>query len=100
MKASYSAQLWRQSYLLTSVDLLGNPVGTLTQIAAGIGDLVTDPLISWIEQDKKKNNDWTVFDGIEKGAKSFWDNTVYGTFNAVSRISGAAAQVSEDVICG
>lgn len=90
LKAAYSSQFWKQSYVLaTSVDLLGNPLATFSHLSAGIGDLVADPVTSMSDT----TGTGTVFDGFGKGAKSFWDNTVYGAFNVVSKVSGAAAQV-------
>lgn len=90
MKSTYFSQFWKQSYVLANVDLLGNPVATFTQIAAGVSDLVNDSMNSLNE---RSGNTGNVFDGIGKGAKSFWDHTVYGAFNVVSKMSGAAAQV-------
>lgn len=93
---AYTSQFWSQSYALASnMDLLGNPLSTLSHLGAGLGDLVAEPVRAYNNQQQLQHTDpaISVLNGLGRGARSLWDNTVYGTFNVVSKVSGVAAQV-------
>ncbi|XP_053990844.1 uncharacterized protein LOC128882970 isoform X2 [Hylaeus volcanicus] len=97
LKKFYMKQFWSSSLTVAgNMDFLGNPVSTLSHLGAGLGDLVTESVRAFnINQSTSMahpTRPTNVLDGIGKGAKSLWDNTVYGAFNVVSKVSGVAAQ--------
>ncbi|CCI41714.1 unnamed protein product [Albugo candida] len=83
----YTRQLWKQLHIiLGSFDFLGNPVGFLDHIGTGVRDFVYEPL------DGLKIGAKGFRMGVAKGTASLVSNTLDGTFDAASKISGTFGQ--------
>ncbi|CAI5747229.1 unnamed protein product [Peronospora destructor] len=83
----YTRQLWKQLHkILGSFDFLGNPVGLLDHIGTGVRDFVYEPL------EGLKIGGKGFSKGLAKGTASLMSNTVDGTFDAASKISGTFGQ--------
>ncbi|KAL7683805.1 putative vacuolar protein sorting-associated protein [Plasmopara halstedii] len=83
----YTRQLWKQLHkILGSFDFLGNPVGFLDHIGTGVRDFVYEPL------EGLKIGGKGFSKGLAKGTASLMSNTVDGTFDAASKISGTFGQ--------
>ncbi|CAI5733680.1 unnamed protein product [Hyaloperonospora brassicae] len=83
----YTRQLWKQLHkILGSFDFLGNPVGFLDHIGTGVRDFVYEPL------EGLKIGGKGFRKGLAKGTASLMSNTVDGTFDAASKISGTFGQ--------
>lgn len=83
----YTRQLWKQLHkILGSFDFLGNPVGFLDHIGTGVRDFVYEP----IEGLKVGGKGFSK--GLAKGTASLVSNTLDGTFDAASKISGTFGQ--------
>ncbi|KAF4143563.1 PH domain-containing protein [Phytophthora infestans] len=83
----YTRQLWKQLHkILGSFDFLGNPVGFLDHIGTGVRDFVYEPL------EGLKIGGKGFSKGLAKGTASLMTNTVDGTFDAASKISGTFGQ--------
>lgn len=83
----YKGQLWKQLHkILGSFDFLGNPVGFLDHIGTGVRDFVYEPLEGLKVGGKGFSR------GLAKGTASLVSNTLDGTFDAASKISGTFGQ--------
>lgn len=83
----YTRQLWKQLHkILGSFDFLGNPVGLLDHIGTGVRDFVYEPLEGLKVGGKGFRK------GLAKGTASLVSNTLDGTFDAASKISGTFGQ--------
>lgn len=83
----YTRQLWKQLHkVLGSFDFLGNPVGFLDHIGTGVRDFVYEPLEGLKVGGKGFSK------GLAKGTASLVSNTLDGTFDAASKISGTFGQ--------
>lgn len=83
----YKGQLWKQLHkVLGSFDFLGNPVGFLDHIGTGVRDFVYEPLEGLKVGGKGFSK------GLAKGTASLVSNTLDGTFDAASKISGTFGQ--------
>lgn len=83
----YTRQLWKQLHkILGSFDFLGNPVGFLDHIGTGVRDFVYEPLEGLKVGGKGFSK------GLAKGTASLVTNTLDGTFDAASKISGTFGQ--------
>jgi vacuolar protein sorting-associated protein 13A/C len=82
ISSHYVTQAIRESYkILGSFEFLGNPINTVSNLGTGIKDFFYEPLHGILlgpEEFKK---------GLSKGAKSLLKGTVYGLFNASSKIT-------------
>ena len=82
ISSHYVSQAIRESYkILGSFEFLGNPINTVSNLGTGIKDFFYEPLHGILlgpEEFKK---------GLSKGAKSLLKGTVYGLFNASSKIT-------------
>ncbi|TMW60846.1 hypothetical protein Poli38472_000888 [Pythium oligandrum] len=83
----YTRQMWKQLHkILGSFDFLGNPVGFLDHIGTGVRDFVYEPL------DGLRVGGKGFSKGLAKGTASLVSNTLDGTFDAASKISGTFGQ--------
>ena len=76
--------------------MLGNPIGFLKNISTGVKDLVEMPARGFVEGPQDLGF------GLIKGAGSFIQNTVGGTFNSVEMITdslGGGLSLLAMVIC-
>lgn len=69
-----------------SLEVIGNPLGLVKNIGTGVLDVFYEPY-----QGLMRSPDAAV-EGVARGAGSLVKNTVFGTFNTVSKIAGAASQ--------
>jgi len=80
----YTRQGIQQVYkLLGSTEALGNPVGLFSNVGTGVMDFFYEPAQGIIQSPQ------AFAKGLAKGTSSLVKNTVYGTFNSVSKIAGA-----------
>ncbi|KAN0042732.1 hypothetical protein ACTA71_012655 [Dictyostelium dimigraforme] len=83
IKTSYIQQALKQFYnILGSVDFLGNPVGLFRNFGTGVHDFFVEPAQGLV----KSPADFTK--GLAKGTSSFVKNSVFGTFNTLSKLTG------------
>jgi len=84
VSSHYTRQGIQQVYkLLGSTEALGNPVGLFSNVGTGVMDFFYEPAQGIIESPQ------AFAKGLAKGTSSLVKNTVYGTFNSVSKIAGA-----------
>ena len=90
----YIRQGIQQVYkLLGSTEALGNPVGLFTNISTGVMDFFYEPAQGIIESPQ------AFAKGLAKGTSSLVKNTVYGTFNSVSKVVGALGKGVATLSC-
>nr|CCA23853.1 vacuolar protein sortingassociated protein putative [Albugo laibachii Nc14]CCA24037.1 vacuolar protein sortingassociated protein putative [Albugo laibachii Nc14] len=83
IKRHYSFQTLLQMYaLIGSADILGNPIGLVTNLGTGVRDFFYEPAVGMV----KSPQDFVV--GLSRGTASLVKNSIYGTFNAASRFTG------------
>jgi hypothetical protein len=68
--------------LIGSADILGNPLGLVNNLGTGVKDFFYEPAAGLV----KSPQDFVV--GLSKGTASLVKNSVYGTFNAASKLTG------------
>jgi len=84
ISSHYTRQGIQQVYkLLGSTEALGNPVGLFSNVGTGVMDFFYEPAQGIIQSPQ------AFAKGLAKGTSSLVKNTVYGTFNSVSKIAGA-----------
>jgi len=84
VSSHYTRQGIQQIYkLLGSTEALGNPVGLFSNVGTGVMDFFYEPAQGIIQSPQ------AFAKGLAKGTSSLVKNTVYGTFNSVSKIAGA-----------
>jgi hypothetical protein len=83
----YTRQGIQEVYkILGSADFLGNPVGLFNSIGTGFKDFFFEPAQGLIESPEAFGK------GLAKGTLSLVKNSVYGTFNTVSKLSGTVGK--------
>ncbi|CAM9365106.1 unnamed protein product [Discosporangium mesarthrocarpum] len=96
--AHYKGQALRQAYkIVGSSELLGNPVGLLQNIGAGVKDFLYEPVIGL------SHSPWGFAFGVIKGTSSLVRRTLYSSVDTTSRIasslsSGLEASGAVDVV--
>lgn len=79
----YAIQGARQLYALVgAADVLGNPLGLVTNLGAGVRDFFYEPMAGLVQSPQE-----FVF-GLSRGTASLVRHSVYGTFNAASKFTG------------
>eukprot|EP00026_Physarum_polycephalum_P000020 Phypoly_transcript_00020.p1 GENE.Phypoly_transcript_00020~~Phypoly_transcript_00020.p1 ORF type:complete len:3396 (+),score=660.90 Phypoly_transcript_00020:132-10319(+) len=79
----YTMQVINQIYkIFGSADMLGNPVGLVGNLGTGVADFFYEPAQGLVKSPK----DFSV--GLAKGTTSLVKNTVYGTFNTLTKLTG------------
>jgi len=71
--------------LLGSLDIVGNPVGLFNNISTGVTDLFEKPVQGFLKGPLEGGK------GLLTGAGSLVKNTVSGTFNSISKVTGSLA---------
>ncbi|KAK9173346.1 Vacuolar protein sorting-associated protein 13 [Cryptosporidium meleagridis] len=97
IRKHYEHELYSQLYVIaTSLGSVGNPVNSFTNIGAGIGDLFYEPIyaVTSGRNDNNNNNGANVVTGVKKGIESFMNHSVFGTFQAISKVAGTASQIA------
>lgn len=83
IKRHYSFQALLQMYaFIGSADILGNPIGLVTNLGTGVRDFFYEPAVGMV----KSPQDFLV--GLSRGTASLVKNSIYGTFNAASLFTG------------
>eukprot|EP01133_Synstelium_polycarpum_P011523 gene11523-13446_t len=83
MKKTYLTQVLRQFYnILGSIDVIGNPVGLFRNFGTGVSDFFIEPAQGLVKSPADFGK------GLAKGTSSLVKNSVYGTFNTISKITG------------
>ncbi|EFA79339.1 vacuolar protein sorting-associated protein 13 family protein [Heterostelium album PN500] len=83
LKTTYVTQVLRQFYnILGSIDLIGNPVGLFRNFGTGVQDFFVEPAQGLVKSPADFGK------GLAKGTSSLVKNSVYGTFNTISKITG------------
>ncbi|KAH8584551.1 VPS13p like involved in vacuolar sorting [Cryptosporidium sp. chipmunk genotype I] len=95
IRKHYEHELYSQLYVIaTSLGSVGNPVNSFTNIGAGIGDLFYEPIYAVTSGRNDNNNGANVVTGVKKGIESFMNHSVFGTFQAISKMAGTASQIA------
>ncbi|CAM9869751.1 unnamed protein product, partial [Phaeothamnion confervicola] len=80
----YRGQALRQLYMiLGSSELLGNPVGLLQNLGAGVWDFLYEPVAGLTR------SPWAFAAGVWKGSSSLVRRTVYSCSDTIGRIAGS-----------
>ncbi|EGG20963.1 vacuolar protein sorting-associated protein 13 family protein [Cavenderia fasciculata] len=83
LKKTYTSQALFQFYnILGSIDIIGNPVGLFRNFGTGVKDFFVEPANGIIKSPADFGK------GLAKGTSSLVKNSVYGTFNTISKITG------------
>ncbi|TYZ65505.1 hypothetical protein PybrP1_006768 [[Pythium] brassicae (nom. inval.)] len=79
----YAFQGILQIYALVgAADILGNPIGLVTNLGTGVKDFFYEPVAGMV----KSPQEFVL--GLSRGTASLVKNSVYGTFNAASKFTG------------
>lgn len=82
----FNRQVIFQFYkIIGSLDLLGSPVNLFSNIGTGVVEFFEMPIKGFVKGPLEGVK------GLGKGAGSLVKNTIKGTFNSVSKISGSVA---------
>ncbi|OII78355.1 hypothetical protein cand_034130 [Cryptosporidium andersoni] len=91
IRKHYEHELYNQLYVIaTSLGSVGNPVNSFTNIGAGIGDLFYEPIYA-VTSGRSEDG---VVTGVKRGIESFMNHSVFGTFQAISKMAGTASQIA------
>jgi len=78
----------KQIHVLGNVEFLGNPVGLFTNIGTGVRDFFYEPLDGLKGGDGSKS----FLEGLKRGTTSLGSNFGEGTFNTMSKMTGALGE--------
>uniref|UniRef100_K3W5D9 PDZ domain-containing protein n=1 Tax=Globisporangium ultimum (strain ATCC 200006 / CBS 805.95 / DAOM BR144) TaxID=431595 RepID=K3W5D9_GLOUD len=79
----YAFQGVLQIYALVgAADILGNPIGLVTNLGTGVKDFFYEPVAGMVQSPQE------FVLGLSRGTASLVKNSVYGTFNAASKFTG------------
>eukprot|EP01132_Coremiostelium_polycephalum_P006743 gene6743-8360_t len=82
IKSAYLNQIIKQFYnILGSIDIIGNPVGLFRNFGTGVHDFFVEPAQGLVKSPQDFGK------GLAKGTSSLVKNSVYGTFNTISKIT-------------
>ncbi|PRP88859.1 hypothetical protein PROFUN_00327 [Planoprotostelium fungivorum] len=88
IQTHYTRQVIQEVYkILGSADFLGNPVGLFNSFSKGVGDFFFEPAAGLIEGPDAFGK------GLAKGTFSLLKNSLYGTFNTASKLTGVAGKL-------
>lgn len=83
IRQHYTIQGARQLYALVgAADVLGNPLGLVTNLGAGVRDFFYEPMAGLVQSPQE------FVLGLSRGTASLVRHSVYGTFNAASKFTG------------
>ncbi|ETV82603.1 hypothetical protein, variant [Aphanomyces astaci] len=84
VRQHYTSQSLRQIYsLIGSAEILGNPLGLVSNLGCGVKDFFYEPAAGMVRGPGQ------FVKGLTKGTESLVKNSVYGTFNAASKLTGS-----------
>eukprot|EP01105_Mastigella_eilhardi_P015216 TRINITY_DN3464_c0_g1_i3.p1 TRINITY_DN3464_c0_g1~~TRINITY_DN3464_c0_g1_i3.p1 ORF type:complete len:3177 (-),score=766.16 TRINITY_DN3464_c0_g1_i3:378-9125(-) len=90
----YVKQLVAEAYkLVGSTEILGNPVGLFGNLGTGVTDFFYEPAQGLTTSPK------AFVAGMAHGTGSLFKNTMYGTFNTVSKFTGALGKGAATLTC-
>ncbi|GAM28695.1 hypothetical protein SAMD00019534_118710, partial [Acytostelium subglobosum LB1] len=83
LKSTYIKQVIGQFYnILGSIDIIGNPIGLFRNFGTGVQDFFVEPAQGLVKSPADFGK------GLAKGTSSLIKNSVFGTFNTISKITG------------
>lgn len=83
----YMLQGMRQIYsLIGAADILGNPVGLVTNLGIGVKDFFYEPAAGLVTSPQ----DFII--GLSRGTTSLFTHSLYGAFNAASKVTGTLSE--------
>ncbi|OQR98040.1 vacuolar protein sorting-associated protein [Achlya hypogyna] len=84
VRQHYTTQCLRQIYsLIGSAEILGNPLGLVSNLGSGVKDFFYEPAAGMVQGPGQ------FVKGLSRGTESLVKNSVYGTFNAASKLTGS-----------
>ncbi|OQR99598.1 vacuolar protein sorting-associated protein [Thraustotheca clavata] len=84
VRQHYTTQCLRQVYsLIGSAEILGNPLGLVSNLGSGVKDFFYEPAAGMVQGPGQ------FVKGLSRGTESLVKNSVYGTFNAASKLTGS-----------
>ncbi|ETW04380.1 hypothetical protein H310_04665 [Aphanomyces invadans] len=84
VRQHYTSQSLRQIYsLIGSAEILGNPLGLVSNLGSGVKDFFYEPAAGMVRGPGQ------FVKGLTRGTESLVKNSVYGTFNAASKLTGS-----------
>ncbi|KAG7394100.1 Vacuolar protein sorting-associated protein 13A [Phytophthora boehmeriae] len=83
----YVLQGLRQLYsLVGAADILGNPVGLVTNLGVGVKDFFYEPVAGLVTSPQE------FVLGLSRGTASLFTHSLYGAFNAASKVTGTLSE--------
>ncbi|GMF20240.1 unnamed protein product [Phytophthora lilii] len=83
----YMLQGMRQIYsLVGAADILGNPVGLVTNLGVGVKDFFYEPAAGLVTSPQE------FVLGLSRGTTSLFTHSLYGAFNAASKVTGTLSE--------
>ncbi|RLN51421.1 hypothetical protein BBJ29_007449 [Phytophthora kernoviae] len=83
----YVLQGMRQLYsLVGAADILGNPVGLVTNLGVGVKDFFYEPAAGLVTSPQE------FVLGLSRGTTSLFTHSLYGAFNAASKVTGTLSE--------
>ncbi|ETN15881.1 hypothetical protein PPTG_06155 [Phytophthora nicotianae INRA-310] len=83
----YMLQGMRQIYsLIGAADILGNPVGLVTNLGVGVKDFFYEPAAGLVTSPQE------FVLGLSRGTTSLFTHSLYGAFNAASKVTGTLSE--------
>ncbi|KAE9016667.1 hypothetical protein PF004_g7155 [Phytophthora fragariae] len=83
----YMLQGMRQIYsLVGAADILGNPVGLVTNLGVGVKDFFYEPAAGLVTSPQE------FILGLSRGTTSLFTHSLYGAFNAASKVTGTLSE--------
>ncbi|KAH7468699.1 putative vacuolar protein sorting-associated protein 13A [Phytophthora ramorum] len=83
----YMLQGMRQIYsLIGAADILGNPVGLVTNLGVGVKDFFYEPAAGLVTSPQE------FVLGLSRGTTSLLTHSLYGAFNAASKVTGTLSE--------
>jgi hypothetical protein len=80
----FSSQALSQLYrVIGSSELLGNPIGLVTNLGSGLRDLFYEPALGLVQSPEAFGA------GVAKGTRSFVHRTAFGTFDSISKLTSS-----------
>jgi len=87
IRTHYTRHLTQQMYkIVGSADFLGNPVGLFNNFSKGFGDFFYEPVHGMVEGPQAFGK------GLAKGTYSLVRNSMFGTFNSASKVTGTVGK--------
>jgi hypothetical protein len=95
----YTHKFLFQTYkLIGSSDMIGNPLSLIDKISTGVNDILCSPIRACRQSDNRLKFDLIAFSqGFTNGITSFLSNTISGSFESVSKITGSLYNTTRQI---